>query len=327
MAASLPLRFFLLLLLLAVGIGYYAVVEPSPSESRGEPLLASPGDEFFAVFPFRPEQPAAEGLATGMGTLLEARLSGNGHLWRIPAATLPSEVVDDPSATARRIGARVWITGTVRIESSQVEITAEWQEDGLASTTARAKGALSDLPEILDRLAEELLPERIAAAERRVSRLEAVLSSSFPALRHFLDGEQAWRSGDVPRARERFLVARAEDPLFSLVHLRLALLPSAPDSAADRLSSLQQALLLANRLPLAERKLLEAQLPVLQGDAEEARRRHRELVRQAPAEWTSWLALQDLEPSAEWAGTAADRVRQLAPWAVGARLPPGRDRP
>ena len=87
---------------------------------------------------------------------------------------------------------------------------------------ADAAGADADLFRLVDELAAKLLAGRATGASERLSRLAAVTTDSIAALKAYLSGERAYRSGDFVGAVERFQDALRIDSTFALAGYRLA---------------------------------------------------------------------------------------------------------
>ena len=84
---------------------------------------------------------------------------------------------------------------------------------GATSARATVEGPVDSLPRLVDRLAASLLA--LGAGEEE-QRLEALTSTSLPALRAYLDGEALLRRGAFKDANRRFRDAQALDSTFAL---------------------------------------------------------------------------------------------------------------
>ena len=90
---------------------------------------------------------------------------------------------------------------------------------GTISARASAEGSADSLPQLVDRLAANLLA--LGAGEEE-QRLDALTSTSLPALRAYLDGEALLRRGAFRDAERKFVDALALDTTFALAGMGAA---------------------------------------------------------------------------------------------------------
>ena len=143
------------------------------------------------------------------------------------------------------------VAGSVIGTPAHLVVTASLISLGSTHTEidASVEGSADSLTVLVDRLAAHLLAE--SAGEH--DRLAARLTQSLPALRAFLNGQQAYRSGNFQGAVEQFERAIAFDSTFGMAAFQLALV-------ADHLNDAEQhdralAIAWANRRDLTERDL------------------------------------------------------------------------
>ncbi len=301
--ALLPWRLALLLALLAV------VITAVWYRSRQDAVDGHTPAEYrvVAVAPFAlaaGEDP--ERLAFGLPRLLAARIAGNGG-WRRVApevvaarsgAAAPS--LREPAAArslAQRLVAQAIVVGELRMTTSTVQARAAWlsaAEPEGEPVVVEASGQPGKWAELVDRLADALLQNRLAPDEVRIARVGAVTSSDPDALRAFLAGEERFFRGDYRQARLLWQEAIAADPQFALAYLRLAELHRWLGERELAVQARQNALLLSNRLPVSEREWLELELLAMRGEIRKALDGYRALLALVPNDWEGWCGLADL---------------------------------
>jgi TolB-like protein len=256
-----------------------------------------------AVLPFRVAgaEPSLGYLREGMLDLLAAKLDGAAG----PRAVDPRTVIvawrraggtatDDPPAEAalalaRGLGAGRLVLGEVASMPGRIVLSASLADvrTGRPAQAFSVEGPLDSLPALVDRLAAGLLS--LGAGERK--RLAALTTTSLPALRAYLEGRAADRSGRSDAAFTHFSRAVELDSTFALGALMLSF------SAGWELdaTALDLAWRYRERLGAGDRALLESftgpDYPRPHSPA--ARLRSAEaLVRARPDDPTSWGLLQ-----------------------------------
>jgi tetratricopeptide (TPR) repeat protein len=170
-------------------------------------------------------------LREGMVDLLAAKLSGASGLraadprtllaaWRRAAGQTGDLAGDDAIRVANRVGAGRLIEGDVVGSRRQITINASLRDAPGAKIAARAsvEGSPDSLPRLVDQLAGKLLALEAGEEEQRVASLT---STSFPALRAYLDGQALVRRGSFRQAAGKFRLALQQDSTFALAGLGL----------------------------------------------------------------------------------------------------------
>ena len=198
------------------------------------PVNTSPG--VIAVLPFRVSATDSthEWLRDGMVELLTARLYGDGRgaarladagvvlrIWQRENAGSSRETRDVALRVATALNATRIIDGSVTTTASRVVLTASILSMPGFRVAAResVEGPSDSALVLVDRLAARLLG-LTAGVERE--RLGALTSTSLRAVRAYLAGRAAWRSGNAERAAVAFREAVAQDSSFALANLALA---------------------------------------------------------------------------------------------------------
>jgi adenylate cyclase len=230
----------------------------------------------LAVMPFRVQgaDPSLAYLREGMMDLLAATLTGTPRAvdvravmaaYRREAGAGDAELPAEQSASvARQLGAARLVTGSIVGSASRVTVSASLVNatNGRTVADATASAPADSLAVLVDRLVATLLSRDLRVAEHR---LENLISTSFPAVRLYLEGRSLYRHGRYNEAAERFGSALDIDSTFALAGLGLAeaanmrLGPVAGTGAArgthlawaarDRLSAADQRYLHARRGP------------------------------------------------------------------------------
>ena len=121
----------------------------------------------------------------------------------------------DAIRIAGEVGAGRLVEGEVVGSGRSLTVSARIIDvpGGVTSAQASVEGPVDSLPQLVDRLAANLLA--LGAGEEE-QRLAALTSTSLPALRAYLDGEALLRRGAFKDANRRFRDAQALDSTFAL---------------------------------------------------------------------------------------------------------------
>jgi tetratricopeptide (TPR) repeat protein len=212
----------------------------------------------------------------GMVDLMSTNLDGMGGYRTIDARTVMArwrERVDDGGDpdlnTALRVagatGARFGLVGNLVGNPGGVRVTADVYDlsNGEKITQSYVEGPADSVLVLVSRLTVGLTRDLLAKTGQQViqaPRTAGITTESLEALRHYLDGEAAFRKGDFATASAAFERAVDADSTFALAWYRLShaygwmenLNSEAAARAGERLETL------ADRLPLRERTLMVA---------------------------------------------------------------------
>lgn len=226
----------------------------------------------LAVLPFRVAgaEPSLGYLREGMIDLLAAKLTGEEgglratdprtvlNAWHHSTGDTIDPGPDESVRFARDLGAsRVLLGGVVGRASRLVLQAAVYDvETGEVRARSTAEGSIDSLPELVDQLAARLLANEVAGA----SAGEPVLRGTpLPAVRAYLEGEQAYRAGRYADALEKYEEAVGEDSTFGPAAVGLAAAGIwYPTAEGERQRALRLAWAVRDRLGAADRALLAA---------------------------------------------------------------------
>jgi serine/threonine-protein kinase len=168
-------------------------------------------------------------LREGMVDLLAAKLSGTSGIraadprtllaaWRRKAKGSGDLREQDAIEVAERIGAGRLIEGDVVGNRQRININAAVLDAADHRVTAQAsvEGSPDSLTRLVDQLAIKLLALEAGESEQRLPNLT---STSLPALRAYLEGQELMRRGEFKQAYERFRLAIQQDSTFGLAAL------------------------------------------------------------------------------------------------------------
>jgi serine/threonine-protein kinase len=195
------------------------------------------GNDVVAILPFRVVGEEVGLWREGLVDLLRTALDGTGRLrasdpravlntWRKVAGDEPELAFDQAAEVAKALGAGLLIQGSVIATApGTVRVTAElydvrWlRKEGSVVLDGRE----GDMTGLVDRLSVDLLKSIWRAEEIPEIRVSSITTSSVPALRAYLQGEQAFRRSQFPEAREAFTRALEIDSTFAIAAHRLSI--------------------------------------------------------------------------------------------------------
>lgn len=272
---------------------------------RARRTREAPARSVVAVFPFEVRGDSSYAyLREGMVDLLSADFDGVGGLRSVDPRALragleaTSSDMRNPrsaAAVAANLGAGRLILGTIVITGHQLRATAGlYNVQGQLEASAQAD-VLSEerIFDLVDQLAGRLLTQQDSSGGE-LRRLAASTTASLPALKSYLEGEQAARSGRFEAAANAFDRAVALDTSFALANYGLALSQWWLDRSEQVRIPAARALRQAEQLPRAARLLLEGTLARLEGDLDRAERIYRQATLLSPREPESWYGLGDV---------------------------------
>ena len=320
------------------GASSRAAEPTAPDTQLAHPALSS--SAVIAVLPFSVRGDARYAyLGEGMVDLLATKLDGAGEVRTVdPRALLRFVQPDgpnaptqtDPQAVAQHFGAGRYLMGSIveaggRLQAAITLYTTDGQTVAGVHATAASE---SEIFELVDELARQLLAVQGVSTGTRLTRLAALTTGSLDALRAYLIGERELRAGRYFDALEHFQAAVDADDSFALAHYRLA--AAAAGCALPDLARSQSDRGLEHRLRLSshDQLVFSAQRAWLHGSVAEAESLYNTITGTYPDDVEAWFHLGDLlfhsNPlrgrSAAEAREPFERVLKLEPDHVGAMV-------
>jgi serine/threonine-protein kinase len=242
-------------------------------------------------------------LGEGMSDLLSIGLDGVAGLRSadprlvLTVARREGREIDARAArrVAERVGAGLYVTGSVVEASGRIALTGALHDrTGRVRAVAQTRTAeVARLFDLVDELSRQLMAGEVPEPNDLV-RLAARTSTSVAALRAFLDGERAIRSGRHAAALEAFQQAVTEDSTFALAYYRLGAAGRWMTEYALASAAAGKAALYGSALPSYARRLLTAQQAIHRGAYAEAESLYRAGIASRPGDVDAWFGLGDL---------------------------------
>jgi hypothetical protein len=180
--------------------------------------------------------------------------------------------------------------------SGQLQLDASLYntEGGVEVVEATAAGGAEDVFGLVDEVATQLLLRAGAGRGGPVARIAAVTTDSLSALKDYLHGERALRSGQYLEAAEAFQHAVAVDSSFALAWYRLSV--AYEWLTRDNLvaQAAEQAFRHSGRLAERDRRLFEAAVSARVGDHVRAAQQYRTVVGSYPDDVEAWFQLGEV---------------------------------
>lgn len=216
------------------------------------------------------------------------------------------------------------VSGDVVMVRDGLRISAEITDQSGDTVTLRrasVEGQRSQLFELADRLAGQILATRVPGGGGGVNHLAPLATGSLEAMKAFFAGQMSLRNGEFSVARDAFLDALRLDSTFALANYRLSTIADILGEDDLALQTATRASQQAWRLPNRQRRLLIAYLARQRGDAYQAERLYTDLTTDYPTDDEGWMGLAEtlfhLNPlrgrSAGEAAPAFQRVVEIDP--------------
>jgi len=274
----------------------------APTDALAE--NAAPG---LAVVPFSVNDPELERWEEGLVDLLSTNLDGAGGLRTIDSRTVLARwrelvpeggAADLPTAleVARRSGGKYGLVGSAVSSGASMRLVTDIYdlESGEALGQSQVEGSPDSIFGLVDRLSIQVLGiilEQDGGTAHSVD-LASVTTSSLPALKSFLDGEEHSRRGDFAGAIPAYEDAIGADSTFALAHVRLgdAFGWTGGYETPGVRESYAAAKRFADRLPERDSNLLDVTLAYANGE-EDATQLARDASQRYPDDPTAWYLL------------------------------------
>jgi len=274
---------------------------------RGGGAVA-PSPTTIAVFPFAVRGSDRFGyLGEGMVDLLSTKLDGAGDLRSVDANVVLGSLAREAGGPAtpdrvrpfaERLGAGMFVLGNVLEAGGQLQLNAALYESrGQAQAVARGsvQGDADGIFDMVDDLTTQLLTSRCGGPEARFTRIAALATGSFAALKAYLEGETEMRAMRRVQAVEAYRRSVAVDPGFALAWYRMSVAALWSGQADLGHEAARRALEHRERLSERDGRLLEAFHAVLQAANDEAERLYRSLLGVYPDDVEAWYQLGEVQ--------------------------------
>jgi tetratricopeptide (TPR) repeat protein/TolB-like protein len=278
----------------ALGGGYSAAPNPASGDVvvvLPFSVLGSPDTHYLSEAVAKLLSSSIDGIA-GLRTVSSHALLGHPALQNgaVVTETLAQEV-------AEHFGAGLWLLGDVLQSGDSVRIEAVLvggEPNGDSRASASVTTGTDDLFSAVDQLAALLVAEREAGVGSARTRTAALTTTSLDALKAYIAGERAFRSGSYLPAVESFSQAVTADTSFALAFYRLSMTEERLAWAEASRRSAEAAYRYAERLSSREREFLEAVVALRRGNTYEAEQMLRTHVRVHPDDPEAWYQLGEI---------------------------------
>ena len=244
-------------------------------------------------------------LGEGIADLLSASLDGAVGIRSVNAHALLGFVGPTGSAislerargVAEHFRAGLFVVGDVLKVEGKLRLSAslfDRRQRTRPLAEATVDGEPGDVLALVDLLATRLAADRSAEGGARLTRTAAVTTSSLPALKAYLAGEQSYRAGQYAAAVSAFQEAVAADTAFALAFYRLGMAQERLVWAEDSRRSAELAFRHSSRLSTHDRRFLEAVLAMRRGRSGDAEQQFRAIVQAYPDDAEAWYQMGEL---------------------------------
>jgi len=214
---------FGLCLLLGLGAWYLSTIKKEANS------IVLDNDK-IAIFPFEVKGSSdIQYLGEGMVDLLATKLDGIPHIKPIDPNLIFNEL-DTEKRVSTDVGTEVtqnfqagkFVLGSIIELNDKIEITAsKYDQNGTRLDKKSVAGLKTDLASLVDELTRTLIASEYAEANGEFTNLALSMSNNIPALKAYLEGEQALRAGNIPGAINYFEQATTQDSTFALAWYQL----------------------------------------------------------------------------------------------------------
>jgi len=267
-----------------------------------------PSPTTIAVFPFAVRGDERFGyLGEGMVDLLSTKLDGAGEIHSVDANVVLGSLArgsggpptpDSARPLAGRLGAGLFVLGNVVEAGGHLQINAALYESRApapACARASVQGGADGIFDMVDDLTTQLLTTRCGGPEARFTRIAALATGSFAALKAYLEGESEMRAMRRVPAVEAYRRSVAIDPGFALAWYRMSVAALWSGQVDLGHEAARRALEHRDRLSERDSRLLEAFHAVLRGANDEAERLYRALLGVHPDDVEAWYQLGEVQ--------------------------------
>lgn len=244
-------------------------------------------------------------LSDGVVELLAAKLDGAGDLRAVDPHAMLERIGSDTTiaknptrarAIAREFNAGYYLLGNVTQAGASIHLRAVlYDRAGRALSRAESTAAdESHLFSAVDDIARALLSRLEAGPGRRLDQVAGMTTRSIPALKYYLEGDKARRTGRFDVAAQNLQEAIREDSTFALAYYRMALVAEQIGSSSLQHMLISSAVRHSARLNDHDRRLVTAYAELNLGSPDVAEGQYRNIVALFPDDTEAWHQLGEL---------------------------------
>jgi tetratricopeptide (TPR) repeat protein len=242
-------------------------------------------------------------LQNGMVDLLSIMLDGAGGLKRVDPYALQSYVSREISGAidpetgrvvAKHFEAGLYVIGSVHGVGDQVQLSASLYdvESGLKHNFETKRLDKTKIDKLVDDLATQLVSSRDEVAANQFKSLASATTTSYAALKAYLEGENYIRSEKYVPACKAFLQAVEDDTTFALAYYRLQFAQQYTDDIfIDPILAIERALRHTEKLSWRDITLLNATRLYSQKKFKAALQQYRLITNDYPDNAEAWFYL------------------------------------
>jgi DNA-binding SARP family transcriptional activator len=274
--------------------------------SRGPAAVSDPNRLVVLPFVVRGAEPLRY-LEDGLPMLLGTRLDGAGPLRTVDARSLIVYLAgesrrepldpDHARAVAERFGAQLYVLGNIVGTGDQLQFSASLFDVAHGTNPVahtEVTGKETELVNLVDRLASELLAARYREVGSGFAETAARTTTSLPALKAWLAGEAEVSAGRYVPAMAALRDAIAADSNFAMAHFRLAMAADWAGVTTLVNPETRRALQLSDRLSPSSRLVLQAFWDGRVGNYAAAGRTLRTVLAEHPSASEAWYSLGEV---------------------------------
>ncbi|HEX6559752.1 MAG TPA: hypothetical protein VF021_09830 [Longimicrobiales bacterium] len=166
-------------------------------------------------------------LRTGMVEMISRNVDGAANVRAIAPEMViaASKSAKSDDAVARRFSVRYLVSGNIATAGNQLRITASIHDYSRPSSKPLIRVITTTPQQLLDavdRLSAQILASTRTGEDAHLSESAALTTSSLPALRAYLEGEDHYRAAQYDSAIGHFTEAVSLDSTFALAYSQLA---------------------------------------------------------------------------------------------------------
>ena len=242
-------------------------------------------------------------LENGIVDLLSIMLDGAGDLKRVDPYALQSYIsrealqARDPETgrtIAQHFGAGLYVIGSVHGVGDQAQLSASLYDvkKGLIQNFQTKRLEKTRIDKLVDDLAIQLVASQDEVAANQFKNLASVTTTSFAALKDYLEGENYIRLEKYELACKALQRAVEEDSTFALAYYRFEFAQTYSDEVfIDRVVALKRALRHAEKLSWRDFSLLKAARYLHLNKRKAARQLYQEILSRYPDNAEAWRQL------------------------------------